>query len=217
MATDTELDIVNAVLRANGEEVTSTLSTQHPSVIQAKDLIASSNLDFQSRGWWFNRERNYKLLPDNENMIKLPDETLQFQQTQNQLNIRNGVHKERYVDRGRKVYDNLEHTYEIPEAIYADLILLRPINELPAIAASYLKHLCREQVVVDDDGDQQKVDRIKEAKAEAWHRLYSHELKTTAQNALDSPAAQQLRYRIGSVNTPSNSYFPGGRGFSFDG
>ncbi len=210
-----DLDIVNAILRANGEAITLTLSTQHPSVIQAKDLMDSSNLDFQSRGWWFNRERYLKLLPDNEGNVILPDETLQFQQTQNQLNIRNGVHKERYVDRGKKVYDNFGHTYVISEAIYADLILLRPVNELPAVAASYLKHLCREMVVVDDDGDQAKVDRIKEQKAEAWHRLYSYELKTTAQNALDSPAAQQLRYRIGQMNTPSNAYVPGGRNFEF--
>lgn len=213
---DQELDIVNAILRANGEAITLTLSTQHPSVIQAKDLLNSSNLDFQSRGWWFNRERNLKLLPDNEGKIILPNETMQFQQTQNQLNIRNGVHKERYVDRGKVVYDNFDHTYVIAEgAIYADLILLRPVNELPAVAASYLKHLCREAVVIDDDGDQVKIDRIKEQKAEAWHRLFSYELKTTAQNALDSPAAQQLRYRIGSVNTPSNAYLPGGRGFEF--
>lgn len=212
---DQELDIVNAILRANGEAITPTLATQHPSVIQAKDLLASNNLDFQSRGWWFNRERYLKLLPDNAGKIILPNETLQFQQTQQNLNIRNGVHKERYVDRGKTVYDNLNHTYVISDAIYADLILLRPVNELPAIAASYLKHLCREAVVIDDDGDQVKVDRITNQKAEAWHRLYSHELKTTGQNALDSPAAQQLRYRIGQMNTPSNSYVLGGRSFEF--
>ena len=212
---DQELDIVNAILRANGEAVTLTLTTLHPSVVQAKDTLASNNLDFQSRGWWFNRERNLKLLRDTAGNIILPAETMQFQQTQNSLNIKNGVHKEKYVDRGKKVYDNLNHTYVLTEDIYADLILLRPVNELPAVAASYLKHLCRESVVIDDDGDTVKVDRIKEQKAEAWHRLYSYELKTTAQNALDSPAAQQLRYRIGQMNTPSNAYVPGGRNFEF--
>lgn len=212
---DQELDIINAILRANGEAITLTLATQHPSVIQAKDVLASNNLDFQSRGWWFNRERYLKLLPDNEGRIILPAETLQFSQTQGQINVSNSVNKERYVDRGKQVYDNFEHTFVIPDAIYADLILLRPVNELPAIAASYLKHLCREAVVIDDDGDQMKVDRITTQKSEAWHRLYSHELKTTGQNALDSPAAQQLRYRIGQMNTPSNSMALGGRTIEF--
>ena len=166
---DPELEIVNAILRVTGESTTSTLATQHPSVIQAKDAMNSNNKDFQSRGWWFNRERNIKLLPDNEGKIALPDGTMQFQITQNGLNNTNGVGKERYVDRGRKVYDNFLHTYVIGIALYADLIILRPVAELPAPAISYLKHLCRVSVLVDDDGDLNKAQKIEEQKAEAWH------------------------------------------------
>ncbi len=211
---DTELEIVNAILRVGGEAITLTLSTQHPSVIQAKEVMDSNNKDFQSRGWWFNRERNIKLLPDNAGEVKLPDETMQFQLTQNALNNANAISRERYVDRGTRLYDNFLHTYVISTPVYADLILLRPVNELPAPAASYLKHLCREAVTIDDDGDLQKVSKIQEQKAEAWHRLYAYELKTTGQNALDSPAALQLRYRIGQMQTPSNPYIPGGRTFN---
>ena len=208
---DPELEVVNAILRAGGEAITLTLSTQHPSVIQAKDVMDSNNKDFQSRGWWFNRERNITLLPDNEGKIKLPDETMQFSLTQNLLNNQNRAEgRERYYDRGKWVYDNFLHTYTISTPIYADLILLRPVTELPAPALSYLKHLCRHAVLIDDDGDLQKVAKVEDQKAEAWHRLYAYELKTTAQNALDSPAAQQLLYRIGQMQTPSNAYMPGG-------
>lgn len=211
----TELEIVNQMLTVTGQDNVLSLDTQNPTVVQAYNSFKSANKDFQSPGWWFNREINLKLSAQTNGEVNVPADTLAF--TARTQPHQSGVHQNyplyqgnRYLTRGSRVYDSVEHTYNIGRDLYADVIVLLPVEYLPETAASYLKHFCKKMFFNDDDGDQVKLREIKEDVALAWHNLYSRELKEQANNALNSPAALQLRYRIGQYGTTTNPAYPGG-------
>jgi hypothetical protein len=92
----------------------------------------------------------------------------------------------------------------------ADLSFLRNIEELPAPARVYLKHLAAERMAEDDEADNGKMARLQERREDAWRKLRAAHFKATAPNALDSPAAQRLQFRMDS--SYGNPNLIGGRG-----
>ena len=205
----TELDIVNAMLRATGERKHNTLNTQHPSVLTARDLISINNAEFQARGWWFNRNQNVVLIPDAEGIINVPNNHLSFTLVQSAL-YSGTTNKTRYVVRDNKVYDSLNNTFNIKERITANIIVRMNIEDMPALASIYLQHKCVEDFVVDDDGDIKKSDKYSERRQIAWVNLKVEELKATGVNSFDRIAVQQMDYRIGQ-GVSYNPRYPGGR------
>lgn len=205
------LSIVNHMLTAIGERKVVSLETGHPSVAQARDALTGWNKDFQTRGWWFNTNNAVTLVTDNRGEVLLPDSILSFKVADAWLQYASPEDKKRYVQRGKRVYDTVKNTFTIQQSIKADIVVLLPVEELPHPAAAYLKHMAAEQFVTDDDGDQIKVNKLNERTVAAWHRLMAEELKNQSTNALDSPAASLLRYRIRQTSGPSNPMLPGGR------
>ena len=208
---DSKLDLVNHLLQVVGERRVLSLETGHPSVVQAVQALESYNKDFQGLGWWFNKNRNVTLVPNNRGEIYVPPEALGFSIVQGKLQYEQSAEKLRYARRGGRVYDTWQNTYNIGHSLVADLIILLDVEDLPQVAASYLKHSAAQNYYVDDDGDNSKADRLAERTMLAWHSLKAAQLKAEATNALDSPEAQRLRYRIGQMGAASNPMYPGGR------
>lgn len=207
----TELDIVRRVLQVQGEATVNSLTNPNGTVQQILAAIESENLDFQVRGWWFNTEHSLPLVPDNLGEVVVPENTIKFQITDSQLQYASAGSKIKYVLRGTRVYDAEKHTYTVGKTIVADISVLLPVTELPASAGSYLKHLIASNFYVDDDGDLSKASRLEARVARAWAQLQADELRAVNPNALQSPAAQALTYRVGQAGSPSNPMFPGGR------
>lgn len=206
----TELEIVNHMLTTLGLRKTSTLTTGHPAVIQAVSILESVDVDFQGIGWWFNKEYGLTLNPDNNGHIIVPTEALSFSIVASTLQASGPIAKSRYVKRGTKIYDSIDHTLVHTGSLICDLTLQIDIADLPAQAASYLKHKAGEVIYVDDDGDAQKMQRLEERSASAWQILKAEQMRVLATNALDSPVAQQLRYRIRTGGGNTNAMYPGG-------
>lgn len=208
---ETRLSLVNHLLQVVGERRVVTLDNGHPSVIQATQALDGYNRDFQGLGWWFNKNRNQTLVQDNRGEIMIPSETLNFQIADGYLRNASPLEKMRYVRRGNRVYDSIANTYEIGRPIVADLTILLEVEDLPQVAASYLKHWAAKNYYEDDDGDNTKAERLDQRVNLAWGALQSAQIATLGVNALDGQHAQNLRYRIGSMSSPSNPMFPGGR------
>lgn len=186
-----ELELVNHILQTLGESTTPTLETQHPAVIQARQLLQGYNKEFQNRGWWFNREFSLKLLPDVNGRIAVPQDTLTFRVTAVPA-CTYGREGERFVKRGKFVYDSVEHTNEIGRAIFVDITRLLDIEDLPPAAASYLKHFAAENAFLDDDGDIQVHARLVRRTQQAWGDLQREEMKACGVSALKTPFAKAL-------------------------
>lgn len=208
---ENKLSIVNHLLQVTGERRVLTLETGHPSVIQAIQALESWQRDFLGKGWWFNTNKTVKLLPNNLGEILLPTECLSFSITHNQLAWQQPGNKEQYVKRGKRLYDSWNNTFIINKALYADLVIWLDVEDLPQVAASYLKHWAAGEYYVDDDGDLQKANKLAERTMLAWHSLKAEQLRVESTNALDSPAAQGLRHRISSTGVYHRANFVGGR------
>lgn len=206
----TKLELVNHLLQVTGERRTVSLDTGNPSVIQAEQALDSYNEDFQTKGWWFNTNKAQTLTHNNAGEILLPPSILEFTVTAARLDWSQPMEKTRFVRRGNRLYDSWNNTYNIGHAVVGDLVIRLEIEDLPAVAQQYLKHYAAEQYCIDDDADNIKVDKLSQRSMLAFHRLKAAEMKAEATNALDSPSAQQLRYRMGQTQG-YNPMLPGGR------
>lgn len=207
----TELELVNHILHTLGEENTPTLETTHPAVVQARNTLVSYNKEFQQTGWWFNKELNVKLLPDNEGRVRLPSDTMEFRVTQCLLMARMPGQKIRFVKRGRFIYDAYEHTNILNCAVWADLTVLLPIEDLPAAAGNYLKHFAAESAYLADDGDLNAHSKLQQKTALAWADLKAAQIKATGPNAYETPHMMQFRNAtLGSGGSGRRGVYLGG-------
>jgi hypothetical protein len=203
----TENMIVNHMLTIIGEGGVSTLNTLHPSVVTAKGILETEDLSFQARGWWFNKERDIKLVPNEAGQVEVPENALAV--VVSFLDTKTPAEKLRYVKRGKYIYDTYLHTNNLHKSVHVTLTLRLSVSDLPLVASNYLKHRCAELIYIADDGDNFKSDKLTSFRMEAWQLLKAQELITLDVNALDNTVAQQLgRYNSGY---PGVSLYGGGQ------
>ena len=127
----TELDAVNMALDLIGEEPVSRIDTSGASDAAAayRTLINESRA-VQERGWVFNKECDYPLLPDTTNMIRLPGNTLFVDSCGN--NSMDVAH------RGARLYNRADHTYTFTGKVLVEIVFMLDFDELPSYARSYI-------------------------------------------------------------------------------
>lgn len=130
----TELDAVNLMLACIGEAPVDTLNV--PGLVElavAQTKLENISRSVQAKGWWFNQETDYPLVPDVNDEIILP---------QNVLKIDTSSKSARYdvVERNRKLYDRYEHRYTFPDldTLYVDIVWHLPFEQLPHQARWYI-------------------------------------------------------------------------------
>ena len=100
--------------------VTSRVETQtNPDVAIALNTLREVSREVQAEGWTFNKEYNYKITPDNNDEVLIPNDVLQMD-----LNRDHTVNLNRdSVNRGGKLYDRMAHSYKwTDDTIYVDII-----------------------------------------------------------------------------------------------
>lgn len=128
----TSLDAVNEMLRSIGQGTISSIEfSESVDAENAKAILHDTSRKVQSRGWWFNRERDYPLLPDNDGAITLPANVLKFSPEARYRGV---------VNRGARLYDTEDHTYTFDAGITikADITWFLPFEELPQDARNYI-------------------------------------------------------------------------------
>lgn len=138
---DTELDAVNLCLAGIGREPVATIDTSDLDAAMAKSTLDRANLDIQmnrGRGWWFNQEKGWKMTPDSEGEVKVPNNTLTMIETRGSFHDQG----ERLTLRGKRVYDTQSHSYDMEPNVGKDgsvelaLIVLLEYEQLPPNARS---------------------------------------------------------------------------------
>jgi len=161
-----ELDIINAMLAVNGEAPVSSISSTDPAAIQARNLLKRLNKKVQARGWWFNKEC-ITLQPIASGEILVP---------QNALSVDPVDTRSQYVKRGTRLYDTGNNTYIIDEDVECLVILQLDISELPETLGNYLEDKAAKDYYTDDDGDEQKINRLEAREAESFAYLQRENL-----------------------------------------
>lgn len=128
----TELDAVNLMLASIGEAPVSTLNA--PGVVEAAiayTKLMNMSRTIQGRGWWFNSESDYPMAPDLDGNIALP---------LNMMKVDTSPRSGRFdvVERARKLYNRIDHTFTFTETLYCDVVFMLPFEELPHAARWYI-------------------------------------------------------------------------------
>lgn len=125
----TELDAVNLMLSTVGESpITSLEDGSSVDTSQARLMLANVSRQVQQRGWWFNTEDQYPLIPDNySNQILVPANTMKITPEDPAI-----------ILRGNKLYHSTKHTYLFDSKILVEIVFLLPFEELPEPARNLI-------------------------------------------------------------------------------
>jgi len=204
---NTELDAINLCLSGIGREPVATVDTTDLDAAMAKAILDQVSHDTQlngGQGWWFNREKNWKLKPDNLGNITLPNNTLSI------LEARASFYDQgnRLTIRGKKVYDTDDHTYNMTNNVDKDgritftLLLLLNYEEMPPSARSAVAWSAR-RILSDDvvsDPNQHQINVRNEQRAYA--NLEKEHRRSSRSNYLKDN--DRVRFKIGSIGGYNN-------------
>ena len=101
-------------------KVTTRVETQtNPDVAIALNTLREVSREVQAEGWSYNVEFDYKITPDSNNEINIPDDVLQMDLNQG---YPENIEKDA-VFRGGKLYDKKAHSYKwTAETVYVDIV-----------------------------------------------------------------------------------------------
>jgi hypothetical protein len=130
----TELEAVNAMLQTIGETPVNSLEdTGLADAVIAHSLLQRISQEVQAKGWHFNTEISYPLVPNNPTPgdIELPGNVLYVDMTQQDADMD-------VVQRGFRLYDRRNHTYKFSETLHANMVVFLDFTELPEPARQYI-------------------------------------------------------------------------------
>jgi len=135
----TLLEGVNELLSAIRVASVSSLLTAdlNEDAAKAKQAMDTASIQFQTRGWEFNTERNAIFDPAGDGTITLPSNTLKVR------SARNRVSGMRLVFRGGRLYNPHPdyRTFTIGESAACDIVLGLPFEDLTSSARLYVTGL----------------------------------------------------------------------------
>lgn len=188
----TELEAVNEMLNAIGEGQVSSLDTGNADVQQCVRLLRDHSRKVQSRGWWFNRDEDYELTPNNDGFLVLPANVLRVDPSSEDR------FEKPWVQRGLKLYNAQDHTFVFTESVKVDLVTGLAWDDLPQTARSYITACAGLEFVDVDMSSEIRHAFTRERKQEAYLELLKEEAEAADYNMLrDSEAGlEMLRRRI---------------------
>lgn len=188
----TELEAVNLMLSVIGEAPVNTVEdTGVVDAVVARQILTQASRDTQVVGWHWNTEDNYPLtqtFPEGE--LLLPPNTLKVDTT--------GVDEDLdLVQRGNRLYDRKNHTFEIKRDVKVELVLLLPFEELPEAARSYISMRAARQFQERMVGSDTLWKFNSNDELKAWTNLLSAEAETLDLNVFtDSSSVTRVLNRI---------------------
>jgi hypothetical protein len=185
----TELEAVNTMLTTIGESPVNTISESTADTRIAYIILGEVNRATQIRGWHWNTESDVTLTPDSVTKeITLGTDVVRVdvdERTYTNVNV---------IQRGTKLYDKKNHTYQFTSPLKAEVVYLRTFAEMPEQARYYIivrsARLFQQRMIGDATGS-----------------AFSSEEETTAllalQNAEDETADYNIldQYDIGKVTS----------------
>lgn len=199
-----KLEVINYVLSVVSESPVSDPASNHPTVQSVLAVVDRVNKEVQQRGWWFNKELSFELLPDGNGYIILPSNTLKAEPS----DVRSVL-----IKRGARLYDPVLHTFNIGIKTKCNLTVLLNIEDLPETAATFIQHRAAYDFYVNDDGDETKSNRLEKNVAFSWQQLNSEELAASNVNSINRPISALLHSGIRQYGNTyaGNPLLPGGR------
>lgn len=95
----------------------------------ASSIVDDTWLEVLNRGWWFNMDLGFSLVPDNQGFITFPATVLR---------IDSGSGIGRYMKRNGQLYDRIDNTFTFTDTIKLNLVWATNFSDLPVSAYEYI-------------------------------------------------------------------------------
>lgn len=131
MLPTSKLEAINEMLSCVGEAPVSQLNTGFVEADVAENILDGITREVQTKGWNFNTETKFELMPDMNNEVVVPANTLKADgTTQTAL--------EDWVLRGGKMYNRKGKTYTSIAPVSVTLVICLDFETLPEAARRYI-------------------------------------------------------------------------------
>lgn len=128
----TKLEAVNNILTAIGESRVSSLASGVVEAEEAEIILETTTREVLAKGWHWNRDEAYRLVPNGAGNIALPTTVLSIDPA--------GVDAGKdYVERDGRLYDRKNQTFTIDQPVYCDIIHYFDFETLPYALAKYIE------------------------------------------------------------------------------
>lgn len=120
------LGAVNELLQAIGSTSVTSLQAADMSeeAADALSMINTTALEVQSMGWHFNTEEGFPVDPGTDGSITVPNNAVSVK-----VNARS--RNKDLAQRGLRLYDRKNRTFDIGDTVYLDMVLLFEFSEIP--------------------------------------------------------------------------------------
>jgi hypothetical protein len=180
----TELTVVNALLKVIGESPVNEIDLGHPDVVTALNIWEEYKSEVQSNVWWYNKEV-WALIAQIDGTVAIPSNVIAI----------DGPNAN-YIKKGRFLYDLELHTYDFSEATETDLTLNLIMDwdaeELPPVMFNYILARAKLSMLVDLAYDANKEKKLEKEVELRRFLAMKHHLRFAGPNATSTASAQQL-------------------------
>ncbi|UOW66394.1 tail tubular protein A [Aeromonas phage vB_AspA_Tola] len=183
----TRLDAINYIIGSIGLAPVEAEDAYNLDVAMASQLIDSAGRDIQDnrgRGYWFNREKNWKMTPDPvTGVVSIPNNALsvyRFDEYQRQQKI---------ATRGRQLYDTNEHGFDMRQLVSSDgylhLLIITQLDfeDLPQTAKWAITTMAAVKFATRVEMDMNRVNVLNQESVDAKWSLESEETSQAKVNA----------------------------------
>lgn len=143
----TELDAVNLVMKAKGLDLVTSIDLGDAEIADAAFHLNTADKEFQSKGWWFNKDYCLSLALDSNSEIPLPEGTLSVASSYWNWASKN------LAERAGKLYDLSNHTFTFVAAQVVDIVVRINYTDMPEVARHYVATLAAHRAQGLDRGN----------------------------------------------------------------
>lgn len=176
-----ELDVVNEMLSTLGEAPLNALDEEHPLVPAARRIIRIASYRLQAETWWFNQETVTLGNDPDTGEVLVPADAIRVDPSDRSWNL---------VQRGRRLYDPQNATYNIGKAVPSVLVRNIPFDDLPPTAQHVVSLTAQMEFNKSYDGDETKLSMLGAALNLARATLHAEHIRNVDANLLEAPAHQ---------------------------
>lgn len=211
---DSKLEAVNLCMRAIGREGVDSLESGDLDAEDASKMIDIVSQRFQYKqggGWWFNREPNWKLAPDTNGEVSLPNNCLAVYQFYGMNDRRVPM-----TIRAGKLYDVNRHTFDMSTQVARNgflnltLIMMLPYEHLPTNVMQAIAYQAAVEFIISKDADKTKLQGNQIIAEQLLRDVQSEQSAQKRTNMLVHNPTQRLFGAMagGYQNVPAYSHAP---------
>jgi len=212
----TKLDAINTCLRGIGLAPVATEDDPDLDAATAAQVIDQVTMDMQAKGWWFNKESNWKLSPDETTgYIQAPPSALSIVTTGASRCVGLSI-------RGTKIYDLHNHTFDLRDRAITDNDSVTPyiefvfitelaFEDMPPIAMEAATYTARRMFAQDLEVDEKRWKFQMEDERVALIAMSREDARNRKRNYLrDNAEVVSFLSRVGGQNSasPYSGVFP---------